>query len=73
MRPKSNKSNSKEELDQIAQATVDLLQPRFDLLESLISERVQTVDLDRAKLNILDEHYRMDNIDQYKRRENIRI
>lgn len=76
MPPKSNKNSqnvSPEEADTIAKATVSLLSPRFDQLEQLVEQCAKRVELERAKCNILLNHYKTDNNDQYQRRENIRI
>lgn len=67
MLPKFPKS--KEDVDGIAQVTVTLLEPKFESLELVLSNCAKVADLNKAKAN----HYRLNNIDQYHKRENIRI
>lgn len=54
---------SKEEVESIAHATVSLLEPEFESSRQLISSCAKSVDLNKAKANILCEHYRLDNVD----------
>jgi hypothetical protein len=67
------KSNKQQEIDSIAQATLLLLEPKFDTLETLISDCARSVDLNKAKTNILVNHYKIDGSEQYQKRENVRI
>lgn len=81
MPPKSQKSNevnmplilSVADREAIAKTTLELFRPRLDNLDSLISKCAKVEDLNKAKSNILTNFYKLDNNDQYQRRENLRI
>ena len=70
--PTTKHTKTKEEVDQIAQATAALLLPRLDAIEQLVSNCATKADLNAAK-SIAHDRFLLDNIDQYQRRENIRI
>lgn len=64
---------SKNEMEQIAQATVNLLEPKFERLEKLVADCAKTTEINKLKSSVLSNLYKIDNVDQYQRRENLQF
>jgi len=64
----------REDIQSIAEAVSELLRPNFDNIEKLIEDTcVKKVDFQKVKSNLLKQHYEMDGLKQYMKRENLRV
>ena len=73
MSGKKGNKLSKEEISVLADSVYDLLSERFDKLQASIEKCASEEIINRIKTNVRTGKYELDRLEQYTRRENIRI
>ena len=64
----------REDIQSIAEAISELLRPNFDNIEKVIEDTcVKKVDFQKVKSNLLKQHYEIDGLKQYMKREHLRV
>lgn len=64
---------SKDEIKEIAESLADILDDRFEKLQDAVERSVARTEFEKVKANVRVNRYNFDRLEQYTRRENIRI
>lgn len=72
-RPSIMSTLSKADISQIAEAVAEQLKPNFQALEEALQNCVLKPDFEKTKATVRTVKYDVDQLEQYTRRENIRI